>query len=526
MYRTSFLRIITTAIALVCCLGAPAAAQLGKDDVARYQPAFKALDSRRWNKALRFARRAEQRLPAKFIRWLHLREQGSGASFAEISAFAAENPAWPGTDALRCRAEEAIDHRVSDTRILAWFAASPPISTAGRIAYGAALLRSGKTEAATDLLRAAWIEGTFRSRQERRFYRRYRKHLRRADHVARLERLIWDRHFNSARRMLRRVDAGHAALAQARIALGRMQGGVNAAIARVPDSLKHHPGLVYERMRWRRRKGRVDDAAELLAAQAARYSWLRSLAGSYVDFWQVTSEALDYAMATLGIHDSALRARLMQAVLEPELFEDARPLIEPLKTEGKRTAILSNGSPTILRAAVMNTDLITLLDAVLSVDVARVYKPHPGAHRIVIERFVLAPEAIVFFSANSWDAAGAAAFGLRAVWVNKPELPLENVPARPEAEIDSLAAGERTQQKGDSLRRMAATAGRCIPCDATPPQDHDRANATACRLQAGPGARVPLSIQLFKAVSSARTTCKLLSGLGSRLGRDCRDPAR
>ena len=125
------------------------------------------------------------------------------------------------------------------------------------------MLASGQVEAGRAALRAAWIDGNFTKRQERRFYRRYRKYLTRQDHIERLDRLIWRGRYWPARRMLWKVNSDWRALAEARLMLMRMEGNVDRAIERLPAALKDHSGLVYERLRWRRRKG-LDSAAELI----------------------------------------------------------------------------------------------------------------------------------------------------------------------------------------------------------------------------------------------------------------------
>ncbi|MBI4183809.1 MAG: lytic transglycosylase domain-containing protein [Proteobacteria bacterium] len=259
------LRAVVAVVALGSALAPAVEAGLAPAEVVRYEAAFQAVESGRWGKALDLAEGAGDPLPAKFIRWLYLAEAGSGASFAEITAFLAANPDWPGQDELRRRAEEAIDARVGLREALAWFAANPPVTTAGRVAYGETLMRAGDGDRARQALREAWVQGSFSTREEQAFHRRFRRLLTADDHRERLDRLIWNEQFAAAERMLRRVDRGHAALAQARIALARMSPGVDGAIARVPVELREDPGLVYERMRWRRRKGRLDDTAEMLA---------------------------------------------------------------------------------------------------------------------------------------------------------------------------------------------------------------------------------------------------------------------
>jgi 2-haloacid dehalogenase len=169
------------------------------------------------------------------------------------------------------------------------------------------------------------------------------------------------------------------------------------------------------------------------------YTWLRALMGDYADFWQVTGESLDYALAAMGREDAALRARLMQRHLNVPAFPDVAPALAALRARGLKTAILSNGSPTMLTAAVNAGELRKLLDHVLSADAVRSYKPHPTVYALAPDALRCEPLEIAFVSANGWDVAGAAHFGFRAVWLNRGKAPSERLPARPAREIASLA---------------------------------------------------------------------------------------
>ena len=170
-----------------------------------------------------------------------------------------------------------------------------------------------------------------------------------------------------------------------------------------------------------------------------QYTWLRAAQGIHADFWQVTGDALDFALETIGVAESALRARLMQLYLELDAFPEVAQTLRRLRGSGMKTAILSNGTPEMLRAAVKNAGLADLLDAVISVESAGVYKPHPKVYRLAAQRFELAPEAISFQSSNAWDAYAASAFGMRAVWCNRYGQRPERLPGRPDFELRSLA---------------------------------------------------------------------------------------
>jgi len=190
------------------------------------------------------------------------------------------------------------------------------------------------------------------------------------------------------------------------------------------------------------RAARIGDKAEALSELWRRkqleYSWLRSLMGQHADFWQVTGEALDYAMAALGVEDLALRADLMELYLSIPAYEEVPETLAALKAAGVRTGVLSNGSPMMLTSAVGCAEIAPSLDVVLSVEEVGVYKPDARVYQLACDRLRLEPEQIAFFSSNAWDIAGAASFGFRAVWCNRAGAPPESLPGAPVAEIRSL----------------------------------------------------------------------------------------
>ena len=170
-----------------------------------------------------------------------------------------------------------------------------------------------------------------------------------------------------------------------------------------------------------------------------QYTWLRALQGRHADIWQVTGEALDFALETVGIDDAALRERLMNLYLQLDAFPEVAQVLQRLKAAGLKTAILSNGSPEMLGAAVRHAKLDQLLDAVLSVETVGVYKPHPKVYQLAVDCLELEPRAIAFQSSNAWDSWAASAYGLHVVWCNRYGQRPERLPGRPDREIRSLA---------------------------------------------------------------------------------------
>jgi len=183
--------------------------------------------------------------------------------------------------------------------------------------------------------------------------------------------------------------------------------------------------------------------AEALAAlwrdKQLQYTWLRAVQGRHADFWQVTADALDFAMERLGLDDLPLRQRLMSLYLTLEPFPEVPDVLAQLKTAGLRTVILSNGSPQMLHSAVTEARLDGLIDAVLSVEEVGVYKPHPKVYALAVERLRVPARAISFQSSNGWDAYAASAFGMKVVWCNRYDQPRERLPGAPDHEVKSLA---------------------------------------------------------------------------------------
>ena len=184
---------------------------------------------------------------------------------------------------------------------------------------------------------------------------------------------------------------------------------------------------------------RNDALTSLWRDKQLQYTWLRAVQDRHVDFWQVTGDALDFALETLAIEKPGLRDRLMRLYLTLDTFPEVPEVLARLKKSGLKTAVLSNGSPTMLDAVVKGAKLSELLDAVLSVEEVGVYKPHPKVYRLAVERLGVAASSITFLSSNAWDAYAASAFGMRVVWCNRYGQRAERLPGAPDREVRSLA---------------------------------------------------------------------------------------
>lgn len=248
---------------------AMAAKELRDADVTVYGEAFRAADRDQWPSAIQRARTAANDVLVDYFVWEHLRRGNSGADFATITHFVREHPDWPHQITLRRRAEEALTGTEPAAQVVAWFDDNPPRTGQGKMLYAEALMARGQRDKAAAVAREAWASETFPDVDERRFLARFGDLLTQRDHEKRLDALLWEGHTVSARRMLRRVGGDQRALAQARMALRDMAPGVDGLVAAVPKALRDDPGLVYERLRWRRIKDLDESALELLSHPSA-----------------------------------------------------------------------------------------------------------------------------------------------------------------------------------------------------------------------------------------------------------------
>ena len=171
-----------------------------------------------------------------------------------------------------------------------------------------------------------------------------------------------------------------------------------------------------------------------------QYTWLRAITKAHTDFWQVTQEGLDWALEASGLDDPELRERLLQLYWELSAYPEVPNMLKSLKDQGFETAILSNGSPDMLKGAVDSAGVSALLDDVLSVESVGIFKPDHSVYELVTDRFKCARDEVLFVSSNGWDAAGAAGFGFTTVWVNRAGEPMDRLPWTPHHVLSDLTA--------------------------------------------------------------------------------------
>ena len=185
--------------------------------------------------------------------------------------------------------------------------------------------------------------------------------------------------------------------------------------------------------------GKGSALSQLWRAKQLEYTWQRSLMRRYEDFARITEGSLRYACAALGLPvDEERRRSLTRAYLKLTIFPEVRDALAALRDSRLKLAILSNGSPAMLRPLVANAGLRGLIGIVISVDQRKIYKPAPAVYRLAAQRLRVPKPTIGFVSSNCWDACGAKSFGFRTFWINRTGAPVDELGATPDHVIGSL----------------------------------------------------------------------------------------
>ncbi|MDE0588641.1 haloacid dehalogenase type II [Halocynthiibacter sp. C4] len=170
-----------------------------------------------------------------------------------------------------------------------------------------------------------------------------------------------------------------------------------------------------------------------------QYTWIRAITNTHCDFWQVTKDALDWALEANDLADPHLRERLLQLYWELSSYPEVPTMLAELKAKDFSTAILSNGSPDMLQGAVNSAQLGALLDDCLSVETVQTFKPFDVVYDLVGKRFDCPPNEVLFVSSNGWDIAGAAQYSFHTAWVNRASEPIDRLDGKPEHVLPDLS---------------------------------------------------------------------------------------
>lgn len=220
---------------------------------------------KQWNQALKQARAVSDNNIQSLIYWLKFQDKNTSKDFQNIRDFVANHPDWPRMSRIRLEAEKHMPDTLSYKEVIAWFNQYDPITPDGVERYVDALKASGQTLKAIKVLGQWWQTGSLTRDQQKRFFQKYKSDFLEKDHIKRFNALLQRGEYSNARAIARVLKQGYPELAEARIALAKSEPGVNTLIKRVPSHLKTDPGLLYERLRWRRREDLNDGAMNILS---------------------------------------------------------------------------------------------------------------------------------------------------------------------------------------------------------------------------------------------------------------------
>lgn len=241
-----------------------AGALMSPAEAKNFQRAIAAADSARWGDAMEAANATNQPVAAKYVQWVYLRDTNTDASFAAIASFMAANPTWPDMVTLRRRAEERLQLETPLDQVARLYVKDSPITGDGGLRHLEALNGKLPADRFNAKVREYWINLELNPGSEQGFLQNYGATLTKADHWARVDRLLWQGNDSDARRLVPLLDNSYQYVAQARMALMAKAPDAEALVAQVPQSLQNDPGLLFERARWLRRMGRDAEAQTLL----------------------------------------------------------------------------------------------------------------------------------------------------------------------------------------------------------------------------------------------------------------------
>jgi soluble lytic murein transglycosylase len=307
-------------VLILAALGSPASAAetLLPADLESMRAALAAAQSGDWARAYSTASTITDPLPLKMLHWWDCARPGAPGRFPDISEFIEKNPDWPAQKALRKHAEEALAGE-SDAIAADWFKRHPPISPTGKIREAEIMINSGDVEGGNAALRATWVAADLGPLDEKNFLARHAASLRLEDHVLRIDRLLWDGQTEAARRMLILVPPAYRLVAEARLALSAQAARADALVAKVPAQLRSDPGLVFEQLRWRRKKDMTDAAVQMLLAQPN--DLVRPAA------WWAERQAVARRVLAAGNAELAYRLIEQHGLIEGTAFSEAEFLL-------------------------------------------------------------------------------------------------------------------------------------------------------------------------------------------------------
>ena len=244
---------------------APISAVLSKKDYTYAKEVFLNIKEKKWNAAFRITKKVKDRDFKNLVWWIYLKEKSNKATFTDYINFIDKNPGYPRINRLKYLAEHKINLKTnSPNTVIGWFESSAPLSGFGKIKLGESFFLKGNLEKASELLKEGWVDASLSSNDLRYLNKKYKKFLNTSDHIKRADYMAWEYKYWDLKRILRYLPKDYRALYNARQILMSNSYGVDNAIAQVPARLKSDIGLKYDRLKWRRRRGRLDSSLEII----------------------------------------------------------------------------------------------------------------------------------------------------------------------------------------------------------------------------------------------------------------------
>ena len=293
--------------------------RLGAADLAALRLAFSEMDRGNWGAATQYISRISDPAAVKLLTWTRLLSDSSNATFAELVAFRDHNPDWPRRHVLALRAENALlSYPMSNDDVVAWFSANPPRAGEARIRYGKTLIDVGREKEGAEWIRKAWIENDFSSRRQQEILKTLGSYLNAEAQQSRLARLLWEQRTGDAQVTAALMGAEVRALADARIQLISGSSKAQAALSQVPAALRADPGLLYDQVRYERRRGNEHTALPLLlTAPTEPHKMVRP------DSWWVERKILARKALSGGLYSEAYQIAAGSGLSEGVDFAEA-----------------------------------------------------------------------------------------------------------------------------------------------------------------------------------------------------------
>ena len=290
-----------------------------KKDFALAKKAISEMEKGKWKSAVSNAKKAKDQSIYNFIQWRHLLTKGNQASFFDYKFFIDKNERYPRIGRIKYLAEHKLSvEKISSKKIINWFGDEEPLSGYGKLILGESLIETGKIEEGKKLIKSGWIEAEL-SKSELRFFRKkYKKYLNANDYIKRADYLAWNGKHWDLKRLLRYLPKDYELLYNARQILISKSYGVDQAITNVPDKLKNDPGLNYDRLKWRRKRGRVDSSLEILLKIKNTKDYMK-----YPEKWWKEREIIARSLIYKKKYETAYRLTSNHAMIQGADFAAA-----------------------------------------------------------------------------------------------------------------------------------------------------------------------------------------------------------